>query len=195
MNHKQIVMITFFIFIALAERLWFDLGSNIELITLATFLTALYFNKKAALFVGVFILAFSDIFKGNTSIAVFTWSAYALIGIGFGILTRYKKPGMRIIASFGGAFGAAVFFYLWTNFGVWLLDSFGMYSNEFSGLVASYIVGIPFFKAQLFSNLIILPVAVGVIEFFHIYSKNVVVQPASSADRLAGQTQQAASTT
>jgi len=175
MNHKQIVIITFFIFIALAERLWFDLGSNIELITLATFLTAMYVNKKAALFVAVFILAFSDIFKGNTSIAVFTWSAYAVIALGFGLLSKYNKPLVRVFASVGGAFGAAIFFYLWTNFGVWLLDGFGMYSNDMSGLLASYVAGIPFFKAQLFSNLMILPVTVGVIELLRFTFSNSVI--------------------
>jgi hypothetical protein len=77
----------------------------------------------------------------------------------------FRMTFKKIFFATGGGVVASIWFYLWTNFGVWFLDSFGMYPKTFNGLVTCYINGIPFFKNQLFSNLIIIPLVFGMIEF------------------------------
>ncbi len=170
LNHFKIFIPKFLLIggligIALIERLWFDLGPNVELITVVTFIAAFYLGKKAAIIIPLVTLAISDAFIGNTSIALFTWSAYIVIGlISYFISKSSKSTFTRILIATGGGAGACVWFYLWTNFGVWLLDSLGMYSKDLSGLIASYIAGIPFLRNQLVSNLIIVPTVFSVIE-------------------------------
>lgn len=144
--------------IALVERLWWDLGPNVELVTLMTFLAAFYLGRRAAVIVPLVTLAISDIVLGNTSISIFTWSAYLMIGLGAYVIKKFNTTfSVKIVSATVGGILAGFWFYLWTNFGVWLLDSWGMYNNDIGGLSASYISGLPFLKNQLIGNLIIIP--------------------------------------
>lgn len=153
------------IVLALGERLWFDLGPNVELVTLATFLAAFYIGKKAALIVPLVTLAISDIFLGNTSIMLFTWSAYGVIALGAVFIRRLpKRLWTRISVATGGGVVASLWFYVWTNFGVWLLDSWGMYPKTFVGLIVCYINGLPFLRNQLGGNLLLIPLGFGMVE-------------------------------
>lgn len=49
--------------------------------------------------------------------------------------------------------GASVIFFLVTNFGSWASEK-SIYTNDFSGLMNSYLAGWPFFKTSLLSNLV-----------------------------------------
>lgn len=48
---------------------------------------------------------------------------------------------------------ASVIFFLVTNFGSWASEK-SIYTNDFSGLMNSYLAGWPFFKTSLLSNLV-----------------------------------------
>jgi len=162
---KQLLPIVLLISMAIVERLWWDLGPNIELVTLATFIAAFYLSRKAAVFIGISALVLSDIFIGNTNIALFTWSAYAVIALGAGFLRQFgKTANKKIFWATGGGILASLWFYVWTNFGVWLLDGYGMYPDTLNGLAQSYINGLPFLKLQLTGNLLIIPTGFGLIE-------------------------------
>ena len=186
------------ILLALVERLWLDLGPNIELITLITFIAGFYLGKKWAIIVPLITLAASDIFLGNTNIMLFTWSAYFVIGMGAwklksminklsfprlpaqsgkweSLKVRFPiKSGMTVVGSVGGGAVAGLWFYLWTNFGVWVLDSWSMYERTLNGLITCYINGLPFLKNQLFGNLLIIPIGFAIIEagFLFLKSRN-----------------------
>ena len=54
---------------------------------------------------------------------------------------------------FSGLISSIVFFVI-TNFGVWAIS--GMYEKNFSGLVQSYFMAIPFFHNTLISTLLYL---------------------------------------
>ncbi len=164
-NFKLVLVTVLLVSLAIIERLWLDLGPNVELTTLVTFLAAFYLNCQAALIVGVLSLAISDIFLGNTNIAIFTWSAYGGIAIGAFILKRISYGRQEIFWATAGGVMASLWFYVWTNFGVWLLDEFNMYPDTLNGLIQSYINGLPFFKFQLTGNLLIVPLGFGLIEF------------------------------
>ena len=56
---------------------------------------------------------------------------------------------------------SSVFFYLYTNFGWWLMS--GMYEHTLSGLVRCYYMAIPFFRNNLMGNLIFVPVGIYVV--------------------------------
>ena len=158
--HKTGVIILL-IAAAVAERIWWDLGPNVELVTLISVLTAIWFGKGAGLIAAVMSLIVSDLVIGNSNIFLFTWSGFAFIGWMSWYLTRFSGI-KRILA--GGAFGllSAVWFYLYTNFGVWLIGS--LYPATFSGLIQSYYMGLPFLKLQAVSNLLLLTGAFTVLE-------------------------------
>jgi hypothetical protein len=130
---------------------------NVEPITFATLLAGALLGGGWGLFVPLSIVAITDIFLGNSPILYFTWSAWATIGLSGLILRKSKKEkfsfGFKMTAL---GIGASLFFYLWTNFGVWLLGD--LYPKTFEGLVLCYIMGLPFLKLNLLGNLVIISV-------------------------------------
>jgi len=158
-------------FLAFIERVWFDLGPNMELVTLASLLAAFYMDKKMALFLTFGLVVLTDIIIGNSNIFIFTWSGFILPIFA---IEAFKKLKMNKV--FSGLLAGISFntiFYLWTNFGVWALDSWGMYPNTAFGLLQSYINGLPFLKYQLTSTLFFVPIGFLIYEvvFNNLYSK------------------------
>lgn len=162
---KKYIFCILLIGVALTERLWWDLGPNVELVTAATFIAAFYISRNAAVVVGITSLAITDIFLGNTNISLFTWSAYAMIAWSAYFLKQFAKMGSQKIiwGTFGGVW-ASLWFYVWTNFGVWWLDTWRMYPDTLQGLLLSYIAGLPFLKSQLLGNLILVPLGLLTVE-------------------------------
>ncbi|MBL0886563.1 DUF6580 family putative transport protein [Myceligenerans indicum] len=137
-----------------------DLGAppNLELITAATFFTAVILRHRAAVLVPFAAAAVSDALLGNTSILVFTWTAWAVIGAG-ALLVRRSAGWRRLGAAFGLGVGGSIWFFLWTNFGVWLQARGTFYAPGLDGLLASYVAGLPFFRTMLLGNLVLVPLA------------------------------------
>lgn len=155
--------------IAFLERTVFDLGPNVELITLTLILASFTGQKKFALLLTFTVIALSDLVIGNSNIALFTWSGFLLPTLVLPRLFKRFKSSFRsptILATMLGL-GSNLFFYLWTNFGVWTLDSWGMYPKTILGLVSCYINAIPFFKNQLESTLLFVPSTFLAIRYLH----------------------------
>jgi len=152
----HLLILASFFLAAFFERTVFDLGPNIELVTLAMLLASAYFGKKESFWLTFLVIFLSDLVIGNTNIFIFTWSGFLIPALILpSLFKNHKQKGIKKI--FQGAFygaGANFFFFLWTNFGVWLLDSFGMYPKTLAGLISCYINGIPFWKNQLLSTII-----------------------------------------
>lgn len=163
---KRAVFAVLLITIALVERLWFDLGPNIELVTVVMLLAAAYLDYRWSLLVVAGVMGVSDLVLGNTRIFLFTWSAFALAAVGAGsMFSRFRlRSNSLVLFGTGMGVGSSLFFYLWTNFGVWWLDSWGMYADDLSGLVASYINAWPFLKLSLVSTLVFVPLGFGIVE-------------------------------
>ncbi len=71
-----------------------------------------------------------------------------LMTVVFGMfLGNQPKAGMVAISSLA----SSILFYLVTNFSVWPGNA--LYSQDLSGLVSSYIAGIPFFRNQILGDL------------------------------------------
>lgn len=152
---KKLVIYLIFIF-AFIERVWFDLGPNIELITLATILSAYYLDRKTTLLLTLGTVAGSDILIGNSNIFLFTWSGLILPIFAINIFKNLKIN--NIFSGTLAGVSSNIFFFFWTNFGVWALDSWGMYPNTALGLISSFVNGLPFLKYQLTSTLFFVPI-------------------------------------
>jgi hypothetical protein len=137
-------------------------------------------NWKAILipFAALFI---SDLFINNVVYANyydhFTWQispfvylAFALIlALGFFVL-RGRTNTAAIV---GSSLAASVIFYLFTNAMSWQIDP--MYTKDFSGLIASYIAGIPFFFNTVAGDLFYCGVLFG----SYVWIKERYLQPVS----------------
>jgi hypothetical protein len=153
---KRLSLSLVLIFIAVAERLWFDLGPNVEFIMTASVLAGMYLGKNWGVGVALTSLLISDLVIGNTSILLFTWSAYVAIALGSRLIKR--RP---LVA---GAYGlvSALFFYFYTNFGVWLIG--GLYQPTFAGLINSYVMGLPFLRLHAVTSVLFLTASVSIFE-------------------------------
>jgi hypothetical protein len=172
----SLVLIT----IAIGERLWFDLGPNVELIMTMSILASIYLGKSFGVAVAFLSLAISDLVIGNTLIMIFTWSAFALIAWG-GAWLKNKNPFI------GGGYGlmAALGFYFYTNFGVWLIS--GLYPHTLAGLMNCYLMGLPFLKLHAVSSTIFIGGTVVLIKLFtRIEHKNAIKREKTIKNLLAG---------
>ena len=162
---NYLLLATFFI-AAISERIFFDLGPNVELVTMAIILSAFYFGRNESIWLTLAIIVFSDLIIGNSNIFICTWSGFLIPALfsknlinrltGFTNKLNTQKLTKPLTLTLTGV-SANLFFYLWTNFGVWLMGS--MYSKTAGGLIMSYINGLPFLKPQIISSVVFIPLA------------------------------------
>ncbi|MBI3380187.1 hypothetical protein HY029_05520 [Candidatus Gottesmanbacteria bacterium] len=164
-NTHRIILAVILIALGVAFRTIWHLGDNVEFVTTASLLAGSYLGFGFSIAVPFFVMFISDLIIGNTNIFIFTWSAYLLIGY-FGYLSHLKDLKGRSKVLEAGKLGiiASLWFYFWTNFGVWFLDSRGMYPKTFIGLLESYWYGLPFLKFTLLGNLLFVPVSFFIVE-------------------------------
>ena len=132
-----------------------------------TSLIALSFYVPALLglrFLPAVVLSFvlTDIFIGYHSMLFFTWGSVIIVGL----TSRYFVSSL--LKRLGGALSGACLFFLITNFGVWTAGSYG-YNLE--GLLASYVLALPFFGYTFISTLIFSVL----IETVYRFSKNKLI--------------------
>ena len=109
-----------------------------------------YFKQfYLGLFVVIVSMFVGDLFLGFHSTMFFTYislAAAVLIGL---YVKRFKFTEI-----FFGGLASSVCFFIITNFGAWLTH--GMYAKNFSGLMQSYVMAIPFFQNTLISTFLYL---------------------------------------
>jgi hypothetical protein len=138
------------VLLAILFRTTWHVGPNIEFITTATLLASVYLGPCWAIVVPMASIVISDMFIGNTSIYLFTWSAYVVMGFSTVVFRASRLKACSLTRKWSvlcvSGIGAGVWFYLWTNFGVWYLDSWSMYDDTMGGLLRSYVMGLPFLR-------------------------------------------------
>lgn len=176
-NHfSSYLLLTTLFFLAFLERTAFDLGPNIELVTAAMILSAYYMGGRYSLWLVLAILVTTDLVIGNTNIFLFTWSGFLIPALFatsaiFGVKNVFLRLNLKLklIPLVSVGLISNLFFFTWTNFGVWQLTS--MYPKNLAGLTLSYVNALPFFKAQLSSTLIFIPLLYTIIEAAMYFSK------------------------
>jgi hypothetical protein len=155
--HTRSLFIITLALLAVLERVMFDLGPNIELVTTISVVAGLVATTRWRIIAPLAVMIISDFYLGVSSITLFTWSGF--------LLMPWLAAGMRrklsssLTAGVVSAFTGVIWFYVWTNFGVWLTEGYGIYPNTLSGLLASYVAGLPFVRLQLLSALVSVPLA------------------------------------
>ena len=155
---KKLIAAVFFVAFGVIGRIWLLDMPNVETLTVVSLLAGAWLGGVYFFIVPLATVAISDMYigMGQDAIIIFVWSAWAVIG-GLGWLLRKSKRNFTFgLKLTGMGLVASTFFFIWTNFGTWL--TWNMYPHTWSGLVQCYVMAIPFFKANLLGNLIIVPV-------------------------------------
>ena len=161
MNKKSILIVTGFIVFAALTRLLPHAYNFTPLGAIALFGAAYFPKKKWALIIPILAFWISDLLLNNfiyseyydgvtllTSGMLYIYGSIAMIVIlGYYILTKITVG--RVL---GGALGAAIIFFIVSNFGVWISGS--MYPMTFEGLLACYTAAIPFFHYTIAGNVV-----------------------------------------
>jgi len=104
--------------------------------------------RKLAVWVPLVAMMLSDVVIGLYSLMPVIWGCYALIALASSLWLRQPtllKGAVLTVSS-------SVFFFVVTNFAVWLAS--GMYPHSWSGIVACYTLAVPFFRNTLLSDAI-----------------------------------------
>ena len=110
----------------------------------------LFFNRSLGLMIALLSLAISDfclhVFAHDPlfgSWSLFTYSATAAL-----VLLNQSRGHFMGLITVCGSLG----FWIWTNFGTWLLTS-DLYPKSAQGLVTCFAAGLPFLKNSLIASL------------------------------------------
>lgn len=161
MNKKTLFIIVGFIAFAALARLLPHAYNFTPVGAIALFGAAYFKDKKWALIVPLAALWISDILLNNimyssfydgfawfTSGFLYIYGSFALIVV----LGYYLLKKITVGRVLGGAVGAALLFFIVSNFGVWLTSP--MYPLTIEGLIACYTAAIPFFHYTLAGNIV-----------------------------------------
>ena len=150
------------IFIALAASRFVPHPPNFtSLLALSFYVPALLGIRFLPALVASFFI--TDLFIGLHSVMLFTWGSVILIGL----ISKFFLSS--IYTRISGALLGAIIFYLITNFGVWLMGSYGF---SLGGLITCYVLALPFFGYTVISTLVFSVVIETIYKFSKSYQKN-----------------------
>lgn len=127
---------------------WLPHPANVAPITAVALFSGVYLNKKTAIVLPLLSMLLSDLIIGFYGpMMVFVYGSFLLSSL-IGFIVRKSPSKKKIIAA---SLCSSVLFFLITNFGVWFAGT--MYSKDVSGLLTSYVAGLPFFRNTLLGDL------------------------------------------
>ena len=118
---------------------------------LATGIFAGFYFKQfyLSLFIVILSMFIGDLFLGFHSLMFFTYVALAIA-----VLIGLRVKHFKFTEILYSGLATSICFFIITNFGAWLTH--GMYAKNFSGLMQSYVMAIPFFQNTLISTFLYL---------------------------------------
>ena len=125
--------------------------SNFTPILAVGVFSGFYFRQfYLSLFVVIFSMFIGDLFLGFHSLMFFTYVALAIA-----VLICLCVKHFKFTEILYSGLPSSVCFFIITNFGAWLTHG-EMYAKNFSGLMQSYVMAIPFFQNTLISTFLYL---------------------------------------
>lgn len=126
---------------------------------IALFGGAMFSNRALGFIAPLAIMFISDLIIGLHPLMYAVYGSLLLIVL----IGQLIKSNPTMLRALTGALAGSVLFFLITNAAVW----FGSvhYAQDFSGLISSYIAGIPFFRGTLLGDLLFTAVFFGSYKF------------------------------
>lgn len=175
-------LVIFFILTAILLRLLPHVPNFAPITAIALFGGA-YLSRRVALILPFAIMVVSDylllywtgegfsfqkIYSPSSlfhSTTFFVWGSFLISSL-IGIYLAKRKSLLNV--GFASIL-ASLQFFITTNFGVWVMST--MYPHTFAGLMQSYIMGIPFFRATILGDLFYTGAFFGSFELVKLISK------------------------
>ncbi|MGB0917324.1 MAG: DUF6580 family putative transport protein [Flavobacteriales bacterium] len=122
---------------------------------IALFGAAMFSNRALGFILPLAIMFVSDMFIGLHSSMIAVYGAF--VGVAF--IGQWVRKNPTMLKALGGALAGSILFFLVTNAAAWLVMP--EYTKDFSGLMASYAAGIPFYRGTLAGDLLFTTVLFG----------------------------------
>ncbi len=157
MIKKQFLFVLLFSVLILSTR-FLSLPANFTpIFGWALFMGAFLGKNKWSLALPIALFIGIDLVVGFHSGAIAVWACFLVIMLASSNMV--KNENLKWLRVLTGAVLGPVFFFLVTNFEVWMFS--GMYPITFEGLTASYVAGLPFYAQSAQAALIFTPVFFG----------------------------------
>jgi hypothetical protein len=160
-NNKRLIYIIFVIFLGIFYRLIPHVPNFSPLYSISVFSSILpieldnKFNKLLkyiSFLIPLIILFITDLILGFYKGMIFNYLAFLSYSIfSYFIFNRYSKLSKTILGLVLSV-GSSIYFFIISNFGVWLLTN--MYSKDVAGFILCYINALPFLKNSIISSII-----------------------------------------
>ena len=137
----------FFVGLLILSRLIPHPPNFTPLLAGAVFLPFLLKDKTLIVALPLVCLFISDLIIGFHNVMLWTYGAFFIIGK---TVINFSKLNLKSLL--GLSLAGPTFFYLITNFGVWLSSS--TYAKDVYGLLECYVLALPFYGNSLFSTLL-----------------------------------------
>lgn len=170
-KNLKIIILVCLVVLAFASKIFITIP-NFSPIGAMILLGAAYFARtNVAILLPLALMWLVDLYLNNVIYADF-FNSFQFLGqpgvyislIVVVLIGRMMLKEINVFSVLGASLMASILFFLITNFNSWL--SLPMYTKDFSGLISSYVAGIPFFRGTLFSNLIFTTVLFFAFEMF-----------------------------
>lgn len=146
-NNQSLVASVIIVFLAAVMRL-LPHPANIAPITALALFGGSHFKGARVFIIPLLAMFLSDVFLGFHSTIPYVYGSFLLIVL-IGKLLEKKQTFTRIL---GASITSSLFFFFITNFGVWATGT--MYTKDMSGLMTSYLMGIPFLRNTFIGDLL-----------------------------------------
>ena len=145
---RKIIMFVILVAIGVLGRLLPHAWNFTPLIA-TTIFAGVYLGKPQAFFLPVITMLISDIFVGfyEPKIMFSVYLSFAIAGLIGCRFAKNKKINNLALS----AFASSTVFFLVTNAAVWFFGS--MYNTGLSGLIQSYLAGIPFYRNMMLGDI------------------------------------------
>ncbi len=144
------------LFLGIATRFMPHPGNFTAMGAIALF-SGLYLSKKESLILPLAAMFISDIFIG-----FYRPSIMASVYVGFILMVligQYLKNKIGLSNVAIGVLSGSLIFFLLTNGAVWIFGT--MYTHNFSGLLQSYYMALPFWRNEIIGDLFYTGVLIG----------------------------------
>jgi hypothetical protein len=160
-NNKRLIYIIFVIFLGIFYRLIPHFPNFSPLYSISVFSSILpieldnKFNKLLkyiSFLIPLIILFITDLILGFYKGMIFNYLAFLSYSIfSYFIFNKYSKLSKTILGVVLSV-GSSIYFFIISNFGVWLLTD--MYSKDLTGFILCYINALPFLNNSIISSII-----------------------------------------
>ena len=147
MNKRNIIMFVALVALGVAGRLLPHAWNLTPLIAITIF-AGVYLGPKYAFWVPVVTMLISDFVIGfySPQIMVSVYLSFIIAGLIGHKFAKNKKVNNVVLS----ALASSTIFFLVTNGAVWLFGT--MYVHNFSGLMQSYVAGLPFYRNMMLGD-------------------------------------------